>query len=127
MADHERRVFHRLPFYAEVKVEGTSEVYFHPASNLSMGGVFLNTEFPLSIGTQVFMEIENPIGGGILRLEGEVAWRQDGAKEGTPEALAQPPIQVGMGIAFKRMTPSMRDQLRAAIARLTRENMKSKD
>lgn len=103
----DRRSDARVPFYAEVRLLGRDELYYHPASNLSLGGVFLRTEFPLAVGTAVQLELppqpayEGTVWEGqALKLKGRVAWCQAGCKPGTPEALAVPPILPGMGVKF---------------------------
>lgn len=103
----DRRSDSRVPFYAEVRLLGRDELYYHPASNLSLGGVFLRTEFPLAVGTAVQLELppqpahEGTVWEGqALKLKGRVAWCQAGSKPGTPEAMAIPPILSGMGIKF---------------------------
>jgi len=121
MQELERRQHPRLPFFAEVRVVGRAETYYHPANDISLGGAFLRTEFPLKIGTRVIVELKAPGQREPLMLSGAVTWVQDGAQPGTPEALAQPPLQSGMGIAFHPMPDADRKRLRQLIALTSRD------
>lgn len=113
----ERRRDPRVPFYAEVQVVGRDESYFHPANNLSMGGVFLKTEFPLPVGTLVNLHLPTIPSEGDVLVPGMVAWCQAGARPGTPEALADPPILPGMGIKFRNLEDGLRGKLHQLISR----------
>jgi uncharacterized protein (TIGR02266 family) len=119
----DRRQTPRLPYFAEVRVVGRNETYFHPTSNLSTGGAFLRTEFPLPIGTKVRIDLQQARGRPPFEVKGVIAWRQEAAKPGTPEALAQPPIEAGMGVAFVGLGEAEQAQLRELIATITRDGM----
>lgn len=111
----ERRRDPRVPYYARVSLRGLDEHYFHPAHNLSLGGLFLQAEFALPLSTPVEVELPDPRGGTPLRLSGQVAWRQTGTSTRHTEQAAPPPVLSGMGIQFGPLDEVSRTRLQAFI------------
>lgn len=111
----ERRRDPRVPYYARVSLRERDEHYFHPAHNLSLGGLFLQAECVLPMATPVELELPDPRGGQPLRLLGQVAWRQLGSPPSGHGPLTQPLVLAGMGIQFAPLDEQAREQLHAFI------------
>ena len=98
MADkpEDRRKHPRVPvnLLVRVKYEEVDEFMVHFATNVSPGGVFLQSRKPHKTGTRLRFEIRLKGGQTVLRGEGEVAWNR-GPAEG--EDAPQVP---GMGVKF---------------------------
>ncbi len=80
----------RLPLSVRVAYRSTGTFLVAYSVNLSKGGIFLETEEPLPIGSAIALELEVPT-IGLLKLAGKVAW----LREPNPEGLPQ-----GMGVQF---------------------------
>ncbi len=65
--------------------------------NLSRGGVFLETEEPLAVGSPITLQLEVP-DAGPSQLSGRVSWRREQADVDGP---------VGIGIEFDDMVDSL--------------------
>ena len=73
-----------------VRLADTRELREHYIRNLGTGGVFVETLYPLRIGSPVELDLlvgEDPM---VLRIPGEVVWVRPGGQGGEP----------GMGIRF---------------------------
>jgi molecular chaperone DnaK len=79
--------------------------------NISLGGVFFQTETQLPIGSKVDLTIELTPGKG-LRAIGEVMWCRC-AESGKPP---------GVGVRFVQMDPASREWLRSAVASFVEES-----
>ena len=80
----------RLPLSVRVAYRSTGTFLVAYSVNLSKGGLFLETEMPLAIGSPIQLELEVPT-IGLLTVVGKVAW----LRELNPEGLPQ-----GMGVQF---------------------------
>jgi len=69
-------------------------------ANLSLGGAFIRTAYPLEKGAHVQLKLPSPRGEGTLEIEGEVVWTQLG------EDLS------GMGIRFLSLPDADKTVLR---------------
>jgi len=96
----ERRKHLRVPIAARVKFrEGDrEEVWF--TEDLGEGGLFLRTDKPPFVGTLLDLEISLPNIPELIRVRGDVSWRQEGR---------------GCGVRFIRVTAAMRKMLRTFI------------
>lgn len=83
----------RLPLSVRVAYRSTGTFLVAYSVNLSKGGIFLETEEPLPIGSPIALELEVPT-IGLLKLAGKVAW----LREQNPEGLPQ-----GMGVQFSSL------------------------
>ena len=98
MADDpkDRRKHPRVPvnLLVRVKYEQVDEFMVHFATNVSPGGIFLQSRTPHKEGTRLRFEIRLKGGQTVLRGEGKVAWNQGPADgEDTPQVP-------GMGVKF---------------------------
>ena len=83
------------------------------ATNISQGGMFINTRSPLPVGTEVRILIQLPMVEFPVGLSGRVtrvAERDDAAS-----------VVPGMGIEFTDVDPAHREQLEAFVRRLRRD------
>ena len=89
------RKFIRIPVALSIqfrRLEDFQEFVQADALDLSQGGVFVRTDVPRPVGTQVIMQIPVP-GGEVIQLRGMVKHIRY-----NPEAPGNPPL--GMGIEF---------------------------
>ncbi|MDO8643777.1 MAG: PilZ domain-containing protein, partial [bacterium] len=83
---------------------GEGFIYFY-SSDLSLGGLFLESEVPLKQGTKVFLSFTLQPGLVKIRTTGEVVRLE---KEGGGSVL-------GMGVRFLDLTDPAREAIRAYI------------
>lgn len=83
----------RLPLSVRVAYRSTGTFLVAYSVNLSKGGVFLETDSPLPIGSPVSLELEVPA-IGLLTVVGKVAWLREQNADGLPQ---------GMGIQFNSL------------------------
>jgi c-di-GMP-binding flagellar brake protein YcgR len=98
--EHQRREHQRLKVVVpiEILVEGTESPLRGATSDLSVSGCYIETIFPLAIGT--ILDLKLQLGGTLLVM----------AKVVTSDP------QVGNGIEFTRMLPEDVEELRTFIA-----------
>jgi uncharacterized protein (TIGR02266 family) len=79
----ERRHFRRVPINVTVRIEYTGAEFPASSANLSAGGVFLETDHRLPVGTRVRLRFEVPIIAKYpIRAEAEVVWVRAEAPRG---------------------------------------------
>jgi uncharacterized protein (TIGR02266 family) len=105
----ERRVKPRYAIALQVTLVGGHNFYLGLSENLSEGGLFVQTQNPLAIGTTIRVEFTLPTSGDTFTVVGEVRWvrlpdavREDHNNYGAADAEAGTP---GIGIRFTEMTP----------------------
>ncbi len=78
MAHGDKRKSNRVPFVLDVKYwVGTQErvdVYEVRAVNICEDGIFLKTDLPLALGTEVALEFSLPDNSFTMRVTGQVVW-----------------------------------------------------
>jgi uncharacterized protein (TIGR02266 family) len=87
------RVFERAPVAIEVEYRTAGAFLVAYSSNLSKGGIFLETDRPSAIGTQLMLRFNIP-GAGTIEVVGSVAWVRPTNLEGKPP---------GMGVEFENL------------------------
>jgi hypothetical protein len=100
----ERRGTDRARVELWVTEEGEREAYFHRATSLSLGGLFLDRTLPHAPGTVVQLKVRLGDAGPELFLSGEVV-------EATRE--------LGMGVRFRALPTEQRRQLAEYLQRIT--------
>jgi type IV pilus assembly protein PilZ len=88
------------------------------AKNISKGGTFIRTSKPLDIGTEFVFVLSIPEQTEQLQLRGEVMWTVD-------ESRADEERPAGMGIRFKFIRDSERQELEQFVAKLMSEKLGS--
>jgi uncharacterized protein (TIGR02266 family) len=91
------RNYERVPYSVEVGFRTASSFLVAYSVNVSRGGLFLETEHEVPIGTQVSLELAVPSAGKVS-LSGTVAWRRG------RESLDGPP---GIGVEFLDLGPDL--------------------
>jgi uncharacterized protein (TIGR02266 family) len=102
---HEKRVHPRRTLRTQVIFEdesGEGFIYFY-STDLSMGGLFLESDIPLKLGTRVFLSFTLRDGEAPLRTIGRVVR----VERETAESL----IVVGMGVQFSDLSDSTRQAI----------------
>lgn len=98
------REHQRVPYAVEVHFRSASAFLIAYSVNLSRGGLFLETQHDLPIGTPLELSFSVP-GAGSVALGGHIAWRRG------PESADGP---AGLGVGFDDIT----EQVSAVIDRL---------
>jgi type IV pilus assembly protein PilZ len=80
-------------------------------SNLSKGGLFVASETPLPVASEMEIALDLPGQGGGIAARGRVIWNA------TPDGRA-PGATPGMGVEFLEMAPAHRERLDAYLAAL---------
>ncbi|HEY8146893.1 MAG TPA: PilZ domain-containing protein, partial [Kofleriaceae bacterium] len=70
------RVHDRVPICMRVQFRNASSFLVAYTVNLSRGGVFLETEETLTVGSEIALQLEVPQAGPVL-LSGHVTWRRE--------------------------------------------------
>lgn len=100
--DDERRAHARYASEISVDYASGDTFLFSYIENISMMGIFIRSEAPLPIGTELMLRLGPE--QGMIELRGEVAWinpvRDDGGG-----------INPGMGVRFIELTPDQREQI----------------
>lgn len=95
----------RVPY--RVEVHGTSRHNFWTGTtyNVSLGGVFVATESPLPIGTEVTLELRLDAAALPWRVSGIVRWVR-------PALHASPDHPAGCGVQFESLPPEAESSIR---------------
>ena len=80
--------------------------------NLSRGGLFIQTDKPLPLDSEVFLTLRLPEAAATIQTRGRVAWTWD-MRKGTTHLVP------GMGIRLVDTEPRQRQQLEAYLSGLT--------
>jgi type IV pilus assembly protein PilZ len=89
------RVHPRAPIELKVAYQRVNAFFADYSRDISKGGMYIKTDNPLPVGTELQFQITLPRRPQALLLEGRVMWINDGG------ANAKPAIpQHGMGIQF---------------------------
>jgi uncharacterized protein (TIGR02266 family) len=91
------REHQRVPYAVAVHFRSASAFLIAYSVNLSRGGLFLETQHDLPVGTPLELSFEIP-GSGTVGLDGQVAWRRG------PESPEGP---AGLGIEFADITAAL--------------------
>ena len=99
----ERRSHPRYPTSMEVDYEaGDDHFLFAYVENISEMGIFLRTEEPLPVGTELTVRFRQQ--GEPLTLRGRVMWVNPARRDGSD-------LNPGMGIRFEQLSGEAREQL----------------
>lgn len=87
----------RVPCGITVEYRSPSSFLLSYATNLSRGGMFLETPEPLAVNTELTLSIDVP-SHGTVELSARVAWTRSIDESGGPE---------GMGLEFSQVAPEV--------------------
>jgi uncharacterized protein (TIGR02266 family) len=113
MGDRNRRRNDRVP----VSITGNLRTNLDPRytavmmANLSLGGAFVKTPYPLPVSELVQLEIPLPTRETPVRLTGEVVWTREDSE------------LTGMGIRFTEISPEDLGLIRQFITVLSRDGV----
>jgi uncharacterized protein (TIGR02266 family) len=111
-SDNKRRAS-RLQHELPVAYRSVGSFLTDWATDISHGGMFINTRSPLPVGTEVKILIQLPMVESPVGLSGRVTR--------VAEFDNQANVVPGMGIQFTDMDPSKREQLETLVKRLKRD------
>ncbi len=111
-SDNKRRAS-RLEHELPVAYRSVGSFLTDWATNISHGGMFINTRSPLPVGTDVKILIQLPTLESPVGLSGRVTR--------VAEFDNQANVVPGMGIQFTDIDPSKREQLETLVKRLHRD------
>lgn len=101
----EKRIHPRKTLRTKVVFEdesGEGFIYFY-STDVSMGGLFLESDIPLKIGTHVFLSFSLSEGNAPVRATGKVVRLEREASEVLPV--------VGMGVQFVELPEAARGEI----------------
>jgi len=110
MEIQERRRYFRIKLITKVTLVQDERFHYFYSRDLSVGGVFLETEEPYAIGTELKMEIPLPEVAERIKVKGKVVRR-------VLPAERQKGNIPGMGVHFTDMSPENQAMLADFIAR----------
>lgn len=90
----EERTTRRLPIRVEVEYGTMEDFLLDYTANVSLGGIFIQTDRALEVGTRFRLRLQIPFRKRPLETLGEVRWTQEGS--GYEEA--------GMGVRFDALS-----------------------
>ena len=100
----ERRAQDRRPIRLRVEYECLEDFLTDYSANLSIGGMFIETQRPLSLGTCFHLRFFLPGFDDPVDTDAEVRWVINEDAEG--------PIPSGMGVRFEGLSPRHLEQIR---------------
>jgi type IV pilus assembly protein PilZ len=107
----ENRQHERAPIRLQLNYRDATGGNFllQQATNISDGGIFIETEHPLPVGAHLLVRFQPPSSSDELELDGEVMWINAWVEGGEN-------LNPGMGIRFKNVS----DEDRATIASIVK-------
>src|SRR5262249_37753275 len=101
------RVYERVPLAIEVEYRTAGAFLVSYSSNLSKGGVFLDTPSPAPEGTELTLRFTIPP-SEVIEVRGRVKWVRPDATEGQP---------AGMGVEFEHLDARHGDVIDGIVSR----------
>ena len=110
--NQDRRKYIRATLNLLIKYETMEEFYSDYTSNLSLGGMFIKTDRPLPVGTELRVHFMLPEGDGSVTAEGVVMHNTLDDEDADIE---------GMGIEFNRLNDDARKLIESAVEKSPKE------
>lgn len=107
--ESERRIHVRVLVRVLVDFESPDTYLYDYSNNLSEGGIFIETEKPLSVGSPLTLRFTLPGVDRVFEAKGGVVWVND-TSEGKQKRV--PEMGVGMGIQFNEIDDTDRKFIR---------------
>ena len=104
-------------YHVHIKVDYKTKDMFlsNYVTNISKGGVFIETKEPFPVSSEIDLVLELPEAQSTIHMQGRVAWTYD-IKKGGPLVILQ-----GMGIKFTDIKPDEIKVLETYIEELSRQ------
>ena len=101
-------------YHVDIRVDEQTSSMFTAGrvTNISRGGLFMETPTPLPIQSKVELALQLPEIRTVLNVHGRVVWTYDIRRSNSQ-------IMTGSGIKFENMTPEQRQVLEWYLLRLT--------
>ena len=99
----DRRQHERYPTSISVDYWSGETFLFSYIENISQMGIFIRSDDPLPIGTELKLRF-GPEGGALLEMTGQVVWINPVRADGDN-------LNPGMGVRFHDLTPDMRERV----------------
>jgi len=100
----ERRQHKRFEASFAVDYSSGDNFLFAYLQNISEMGIFIRTDTPMEVGTELRLRFAVDDQEDMLLVDGEVIWINPYRESGDN-------INPGMGVRFKRLTPELREQI----------------
>jgi len=94
----ERRLSERAPVTVRVDYSTVDAMFSEFTRNINEGGLFIESETPLTLDEQVQLQFRLPGIEDPFKLSGRVAWVREGGPDGPP----------GMGVEFENLDADAR-------------------
>jgi type IV pilus assembly protein PilZ len=107
----ERRSSPRADIVVRVNYQTVDSLFSEFARNINDGGIFVETETPQPVGTNIELEFKLPGADRPIEVVGNVV-RSIGADQAGPDGT------VGMGIEFENLDSEVRQQINEIIKKL---------
>jgi type IV pilus assembly protein PilZ len=103
--NEDKRESPRIATNIEVRFREKSSFVRSYMLNVNKGGLFLRTERPLHIDSEVIMHVRLPDDQEVMPIEGRVVWTNAKSKA----------FPTGMGIQFTKISPQHHDKIKAFV------------
>lgn len=100
----ERRSYERFDTWLHVDVTTGETFLFAYITNISEMGIFIRSESPMPIGTELRLRFSTEDGAPVLELDGMVVWINPMRANGDNP-------NPGMGVRFAELTPDQRERV----------------
>jgi type IV pilus assembly protein PilZ len=97
----ERRLSERAPVTVRVDYSTVDAMFSEFTRNINEGGLFIESETPLTLDEQVHLQFRLPGIEDPFKLSGRVAWVREGGVDGPP----------GMGVEFESLDEEARQRI----------------
>lgn len=104
----ERREHERFETSIAVDYASGETFLFAYLQNISEMGIFIRTDKPLNVGTELRLRFQTEANEEPMTLKGEVTWIN-------PYKAGGDNLNPGMGVRFVDLTPEMREQVVALV------------
>ncbi|OAG27323.1 TIGR02266 family protein [Thermodesulfatator autotrophicus] len=106
----EKRKSERVKHVFRVDYSTPEALFNEFAENLSEGGIFIKTENPLDVGTEITIEFKLPFLEEPIRVKGQVEWHTNlqGVNKNPP----------GMGVSFQGLSNEDKEKINKVVRKL---------